>query len=306
MVQLGTGTGWTDEVPVSVGAQGQPVSFWLSNSIETCEGVVSKTVAGLYDLDGDGRADFIEATGARLRIFQLLGRSVPARGNMIGAHDAGRLTSVENGFGAQTTIEYASAKNDYHTLHRVPFPEIVVHKVTTTSRDGVMEPVRFAYGGAELRFDAAADRWTFPGYARTIVIRGLPQPRTVARRQVLMGTASVTDRVRPKDYPAPSPGLTPPNGFDSYALVGQIKNVHSLHGLLPTDAWALLPINATTAPNRHGGVSFDYDSFNRTLGKQWFDCTDMGDPYTYANSSPDTSFSATGTTGRAWPPVLVM
>ena len=271
-VRLGTGTGWTEEVPVNVGANAGSISFLLSKSIETCEGAVSRTVAGLYDMDGDGRPDFIEATGTKLRTFQLLGGSIPASANMVGAHDAGRLTSVENGFGAKTMIEYASAKNDFHTLHRVPFPEIVVAKVTTASRDGAMEPVRFAYGDAELRFDPAADRWTFPGYGRTIVLRGQPYVTQTTGRPQVVGTASITDRVRPKDYPS---------GFESVALVGRIKNVHLLDGILPGNAWTLLPMVVTTAPQRHGQVGWDYKTYSRSLQTGGGgDCTNMGSPYT--------------------------
>jgi hypothetical protein len=118
-VWIGTGTGFQPPIPIiSSGA-----NFQFSHQTETCDGDISNTDGGLYDIDGDGKPDVIGLGGSTFIVSQLVATAAP------GAPDAGRLTAIDNGYGAKTTIDYVSAKQ--FTDNALPFPEIVVSAVST-------------------------------------------------------------------------------------------------------------------------------------------------------------------------------
>jgi RHS repeat-associated protein len=263
-VHVGSGTAWLEEIPI-VSLNN---AFTLSKSTETCEGKISKTVAGLFDVDGDGRMDFVEVDNGRVHMSQIVGDS----GN-IGAHDSGRIVSVENGLGASVEISYTSAKNDKRSFHQVPFPELVVNKVQTEGSDGSKEePVHFAYGDAQLFFDVAVDRWVFSGYNRTVTLRGLKPEGSAEARKVLTGVASITDKIKPEE-------LDP--GYETYALAGRVKDIHYIDGIISNDVWSLLSTDftsATTTFHRLTHYEYDFNQNTQAIPSE-FDCTNMDDPY---------------------------
>ncbi|MEJ7729938.1 MAG: VCBS repeat-containing protein [Polyangiaceae bacterium] len=94
-VHIGTGAGFAPPVPVVVPAGG----FSLSSTTELCDGSESWTTGGLFDIDGDGKPDVVKVgVSGNLEVWQLAG-AWTAR-----SPEAGRLTVIDNGHGAQTKI----------------------------------------------------------------------------------------------------------------------------------------------------------------------------------------------------------
>ena len=121
-------------------------AFGLSATEEFCDegSSVSKTRSGLFDVNGDGRPDFLTDTGDADRgetdgftVHQLVSGD-----GRIGAHEAGRITRIGNGYGARTLLEYELAKTDNRTSHQVPFPEIVVALGANLGREGTWRLAR--------------------------------------------------------------------------------------------------------------------------------------------------------------------
>src|SRR5678815_2403308 len=144
-VAVGTGTGFLPSIAITG-------SFVLSAQDDRCDGLLSRTTAGLYDVDGDGKPDVVTADAF---VNKLVGS-----GGVLGAPEAGRLIQVDNGFGAITSITYRSSKllidqipsaRSVTSIHQVPFPEIVVSSVQTTLPPGPqnqnrnLAPTRYAY-----------------------------------------------------------------------------------------------------------------------------------------------------------------
>ena len=168
-VSIGTGTGFAAFIPVSG-------SFALSSETEDC-GVSTPVQSGLYDIDGDGKADIVWSSQSNPGTVR--GRGWSAAAVVPGAPDAGRLVQVDNGYGAQTKITYRSAKEDATTLHQVPFPEIVVTSVQTTGSQGLGGDLsatlyRLRWSRSALR--SALDTFSFPGYRRTVELQ-IPDAR---------------------------------------------------------------------------------------------------------------------------------
>jgi hypothetical protein len=183
-VFVGSGTGFTAP-PLQVSGVSS-----LSGEIEDCGGRDFRTELGLFDLDGDGKADVVWSTPTNPNTMSWA-RLVGSNG-VQGAPDAGRLVQLDNGYGALTHVSYRSAKEDPTTLHQVPFPEIVVSAVQTTatrSSGGDLAETQYAYGGADLVFDPALDTFTFPGYRRRVELR-IPTGQT-------QGIATITDTLGP-------------------------------------------------------------------------------------------------------------
>ncbi|NIO06730.1 MAG: hypothetical protein GTO40_01595, partial [Deltaproteobacteria bacterium] len=204
-------------------------------------------------------------TGGSIRTFQIVDSSL-----QVGAFSSGRIVEVENGFGAKSQVNYASAKNDASTLHSLPYPEIVVSSVTTSTQLETLEPTRYAYGDAQLRFDTALDQWIFPGYGRRVTLRGLPDPASTARRRLVKGQATIFDSAVLNDFPT---------GYEKYALVGRIKDVHFIDGRLSNDPWEMLTLNVRDSASWHGQIHYEHDARSRTLASPNIDCTVMGSPY---------------------------
>jgi hypothetical protein len=179
---MGTGTGFT--APVNVEG---PLALSLERSACGAQEAneASATPKGLYDIDGDGQPeliDWIPGNDPHWKVYRLKlpdGQAeVESRwfdvGGRVGVPAAGRLILIGNGYGGAISIGYKSAKADTRSLHQLPFPEIVVVAVGKT--DSGSHPfettTKYAYGGSELIFDSVGDRFVFPGYQRTVQVRG--------------------------------------------------------------------------------------------------------------------------------------
>src|ERR1043165_2065639 len=202
-VQIGTGTTFLDAVPIN------GMFMALSSQIEDCGGKKSTTTTGLYDVDGDGKPDVLTSNGS---VYKL------TSGGVIGAHAAGRLVTIDNGFGARTTITYSSAKlfaatNAVGARHQVPFPEIVASSVETTRTQSpgetLLAKTQYAYGGAQLVFDAVRDRFRFPGYLRRVALR-IPTEQAE-------GLATITDTYGPSNTADPFASLADSTPQQRYA-----------------------------------------------------------------------------------------
>ena len=241
-VYIGTGTGFAAPIDIDVPGGG----FFLSSETESCDGKASSTSGGLYDIDGDGKAEIVVLSGPGLDVFQLAGGSVPR------TPEAGRLVQVDNGFGAKTSIGYRSAKEDGSTLHQVPFPEVVVTSVETAGALGLggsLSVTRYAYGGAELMFDSALDAFTLPGYRRSVELRVSSMQLGKAE-----GQAILTDT-----YPlAPFAATSKSDRFGRYLRAGRLRDLTLLSGSVVNDPWAMLPTDVTTDARRIGGSHYDW------------------------------------------------
>ena len=241
-VWIGTGAGFAPPIPIDG-------PYGLSGETERCDGSVSNTTSGLYDIDGDGKPEMVVLNGPNLDVYQLVGGAVP------GTPEAGHIVQVDNGYGAKTTIAYRSAKEDGITLHQVPFPEVVVTSVETTGTQGLggtLSATRFAYGGAELMFDSALDAFTLPGYGRSVELRVISVQEGKAE-----GWATLTDT-----YPLVPfvQGSNKDVRFGRYLRAGRVRDVTVLAGSVTTDPWPMLATDVTTDTRRIGGTHYDWDS----------------------------------------------
>lgn len=272
-VWIGTGTGFRQPIPISVAG----ATFQFSHETETCDGKVSNTDGGLFDIDGDGKPEIIGLSGSTYLISQLL-----ATGGA-GAPGSGRLIRIDNGYGAQTSISYASAKN--FTDNHVPFPETVVESVRTIGTlnlGGSLAETRYAYGAGNLVFDSAADRFTFPGYGRTVSLVLLhDSPLGTGKFQ---GVATVTD-----NWPlAPfTPGMSPGERWLRTQRVGHVRDVYHLTRVGNPEPWLLLGVDANDT-RLIGMDHFDWTSkmYEAALapGENLMNCFEMVDPLDYASS----------------------
>jgi hypothetical protein len=241
-ISSGTGAGYSTVKSI----HSPNVEFELSLTEGTCGGELSKTVAGLVDMDGDGRPDVVRAitstasVPAHLQVARLVGIDT-------GAPEAGRLTGVSNGYGATTVIRYGSAKVDTRTPHQVPFPEIVVTEVRQLAAKSLgtpIDPVRYAYGYAQLLYQPLLARWGFPGYGRHVVLRGTP-----AFDNYIWGTAYLYDSIRPGELI---------QGYENYALAGRIRDVRYVTGGLEDDPGILLNLQVEYDSRWKGNAHITY------------------------------------------------
>ncbi|MCW5800976.1 MAG: hypothetical protein KIT31_01075 [Deltaproteobacteria bacterium] len=257
-VHIGTGAGFADPIPIDG-------TFTLSQQVEACDGSTSKSVTGLYDIDGDGKPETVRVNHGILEVFQLLG------GSTVRTPEAGRLITINNGHGAVTSVTYRSAKEDGQTLHRVPFPEIVVASVETTGTKGLggsRTITQYAYGGAEMFFDPVLDRFHMAGYRRTVEL--VREPRDGSGHGKLIDT-----------YPLEDFDLTMSESerFGRYLRVGRVRDTTVLAGNLGTDPWNLLSVDITSDPRRIAGThnTFAARAVTSVSGTDW--CWDIMDPY---------------------------
>jgi hypothetical protein len=242
-VSIGTGTGFADSIDIeTLGSE-----FTLSQETESCDGKLSNTLGGLYDIDGDGKPEVVNIDGQSLGVYQLAGGTVP------GTPEAGRLVSVENGYGAKTTIGYRSAKEDGITPHQVPFPEIVVTSVDTTGTlglGGTLSATRYAYGGAVMMFDPVLNGFTLPGYQRSVELRVIS-----AQPDKTEGWATITDTYGLAQFTQMIPKI---ERFSRYARAGRVRDVTVLTGNVETDPWAMLVVDVTTDARRSAATHYDW------------------------------------------------
>lgn len=281
LVRVGTGAGFGPPIAITMPSG---VEFVLSLEKETCGGSVSKTIGGVYDIDGDGRPEMVVLNQGALDVYKLVGsanRRIP---------EAGRLVHMDNGAGARTDVAYGSAKEDASTLHQVPFPEVVVTSVSTTGAKGLggdVETTLHAHGGAVLFWDPNADRFRFPGYARSVQLqRTAPSSESIW----LDGVATVTDRHATPAPPGAQPTLQ--ESLERYLLPGTVKAVTTLAGTFEIDPRQLLAAKLDGDARTRAVTSYAA----RAEATQeaplphpgWSDCVDRWMPYASGSTPMDT------------------
>ncbi|MGH9885694.1 MAG: toxin TcdB middle/N-terminal domain-containing protein, partial [bacterium] len=229
--------------------------FALSEETEFCSGIESTTTTGLFDVNGDGKPDVLGSDGT---VYELVSDG------RIGAPQSGRLVQVDNGFGANTVITYASTKllassGAANTLHQLPFSEVVVTSVQTTVPQHPelnLAPTLYAYGGAQQIFDPVADRFAFRGYRRQVALR---TPTSEAS-----GLATITDLYQPDIAADPYDlGTAPRTNAERYARylrMGRVSDVSVLQVDAGTNPSALLSANVATDSRRIGNTHYEYDA----------------------------------------------
>lgn len=289
-VSIGNGVGFTAPVGIE-----SAVTFVLSHQTESCDGEVSNTDGGLYDIDGDGLPEIIGLVsaggGGAYAVSQLAGSSSPR------AHDAGRLVRIDNGHGASTRITYQSAKDDRYSSHPVPFPEIVVGAVEIVGERGLggsLAGVRYAYGHPERFFDSARDSFAFAGYRRVVET----YPYGGLREESF---ATVTDT-----WPLTSwtSATTAQERLLRVLRVGRVRDIHVLRGSAIADPWTLVGLAASDT--RIIGVTHqDWDArvFETDEPAEWNlrDCVEIVDPFDFVTSAFASQYDTCRTHGFAYP-----
>ena len=247
-VFVGTGAGFATTAIAIEGA------FAFSHTDELCDGTVSNTATGLFDVNGDGKPDFVQINGGSINVYQLTGGSQP------GNPESGRLVGIDNGYGATTSITYTSAKDDASTRHQVPFPEIVVNSTQTTGNQGfggTLASTRYAYGNVSLFYDSTLDGFRSSGYQRHVALVSIPGVRSGS----IQTTATISDRY-PLGFvnPATLPYMSEAQRFGRYLQNGRVSDVTSLATNLSADPWSLLPVDVTTDSRRIGAVHSSIDT----------------------------------------------
>jgi RHS repeat-associated protein len=269
---VGTGTGFAAPIPLN-----RASGLNLSTEYETCDGKSSRTLSGFFDVDGDGRAEFVEANYAGgYDISTIAGGSAP------GNPEAGQLTSIENGYGARTNILYRSAKQDATTSHGVPFPENVVSDVYTTLASQPFSDnfhTKYAYGGATMIYDGIHGGYVFPGYQRSVSLRNDTQAGVKS-----VGEATITDVNGLTPYVW---GSTNAQRFDRLMLVGRTSRVTTMSGYLGDSPWALLTADVVNDVRISAQTTYGWTSRLFTevapppASVSVLDCFDYGNPYDY-------------------------
>jgi RHS repeat-associated protein len=301
-VYLGTRTGFTPTgffPPTSVNS---PVGMELSleknlcsiaNVVQSGEGSI-RTPIGLYDLDGDGQPEIVAMNFSTLKldVYQLRPPVDQVDvGPVAGVPASGRLTKIDNGYGAITRIGYKSAKEDTQSAHNVPYPEIVVTAVATTDTSTAGLPlestIHYAYRDAGLIFDPAYDAFIFPGYQRTVELRATSEETPDAS----VATFTDTYGLAPFD-----PAMDITARFQRYLLAGRVKDVTTLSGRLGTDPWALGIGDISTSIFRTAGAHYDWDARLLTTGPTPSPasnelCLDMMYPYDFGRSQSNGGFA---------------
>jgi RHS repeat-associated protein len=283
-VYLGTGAGFS-ATPVKIISS---VDMHLSDQPEMCEGQWSATDAGLYDIDGDGKPDWvsINASTHTIAVAQLMS-GLSAR-----AAEAGRLTDMDTGYGASTHLTYQSAKEDRYSTHAVPYSEIVVTKSATQDGNhlgGRLAELDFAYGNVSMQFDAQRDRFLTSGYGRTVRLQTFH-----GKGDEPMALGTVTDTWPREPYiPALCQNLNPVDCRTKQWLgllqQGQPRDVYTLKGSPQTDAWSYLAIDANDVRirgDRHTSWSARLMELPTSTpnANNVRECLGMAAPYDFASS----------------------
>ncbi|MEZ4376173.1 MAG: RHS repeat-associated core domain-containing protein [Polyangiaceae bacterium] len=256
-VQFGTGVGFTVgtefQLPMQVLDEGSPLSRDRVRCYDAHPGddEVAANVRGMYDLDGDGQLEFVEnsQSTSSWKVYRLKSNPQPGIGSVIGRPEAGRLVSIQDGYGAKTEIAYQSAKQDGTTAHQVPFREIVVAAVTTTGAGGeALATTRYAYGGAEMMFDPISDGFVFAGYRRRVVQTIDPQTH--------LGSATVTDTFGLGPYHT---GMSAQELQTRLYRVGRPSTVTTLASALNPDPMSLLADDLDVNPKVVGRTEYEWD-----------------------------------------------
>lgn len=267
-VRIGSGVGFGNMVPAS--------GLVVSAQTQWCYGM-SKTTAGLFDIDGDGTPEVVTADGAGHLVV-----STPSVGGAPIPRGVGQISRVTNAYGATTDVTYRSAKEDRETPHSVPFSEIVVGTVTTSIPSSVTSTMttKYAYGDAEMMFNERTGTFEFPGYRRSIVENDFSH---TGERYV--GQVVVTDRLGLADF---DPGMTKDQRFARQALLGRTSSATKLAGALPIDPIYLLNVDTTNDARIVSKTAYQYGTKLFDQGAQPIesiqDCISYVNPYDYDQS----------------------
>ncbi len=205
-----------------------------------------------------------------------------------GAPEAGRLTALDSGYGATTTIGYLSAKT--RTDHPVPFPEIVVGAVATADTrhfGGHLAGTRYAYGNGALVFDSTLDRFAFPGYQRRVEVALFESPNDSLPRtgpDRTLGSATITDAWPRTPF---NLGLTKAERWLRLQRTGRPRDLFTLRGSTGLDPWTLLgvDVNDTRVVGvRHFEWMAKLFEEPTNPAENVFDCVDMNQPLDFAQS----------------------
>jgi RHS repeat-associated protein len=255
-VAMGTGAGFAP--PKAIVA---PFRFALSSEVVGCfsDKPTAGTIVGLFDFKGDGVPELLQKTTGGFQVYQLDAVHQPDGTNVPAA--SGLLAQIDNGYGGTTTILYGSAKEDASTNHLLPHAEIVVRSITVAATQGQTTQLtsKYAYGGASQFFDAAADRWVFPGYQRRVALQNTINPDDPGDQGA--GNAVITDA-----YPLAGfdPGMDTAQRLTRYLKAGRTRDVTTLSGDtghafdVGTDPAALLTADITSDARRIASRHMDY------------------------------------------------
>lgn len=278
-VFIGTGTQLVASPPsVAAGA--------LSFEDENCDGTGSFTSKGFFDIDGDGKLDWLSLPSTR----DSLQVSAIVNSDGAGAPSAGRIVSMDNGAGALTLISYRSAKEDMTTPHQVPFPEIVVDHTQTTDLHqlgGRVAKKTYAFGNISMFYDSPAGMFRPTGYLRTVSVTTTASPTTSPTAPIsnprVEGSAEIVDRL-PFDPNIPT---TDNARFLRYAQTGRVSDVTVLAVAAGTDPWSLLSDVLPSDLRRAAGSHQDADGkmFAEPGDYVATDCFDLSDPFDFETSA---------------------
>ena len=248
VVFVGTGAGFA-ATPIAIEGP-----FAFSHTDEHCDGTISNTATGLFDVNGAGKPDFVSNNGGSLSVYQLAGGSQP------GTPEAGHLIAIDNGYGAVTSITYKSAKEDSTTQHRVPFPEIVVATTQTTGTQGLggtLAATRYAYGNISQFYDSSLDGFRSSGYQRRVETKSAPG----AKGGSVQMNASIIDRY-PLGFVSPATliYMSEAQRLGRYLLSGRVSDVTTLAGDSDADPWSLLTVDIASDTRRIGAVHYSIDT----------------------------------------------
>jgi RHS repeat-associated protein len=245
-VYAGTGFGFSTiaiEVPIE-----------LSREDEYCNGTGSRTAAGMFDVDGDAKPEYVVLSPDQTQLYVY---SISKDASPLGVPEAGRLNRIDNGYGAVTSITYRSAKTDTTTKHQTVQPEIVVDSVQTTG----LAKTSYAYGRIDTYFDTIHDAFRPTGYLRRV--------ETTQFSGVHGGEvrATVTDSYDLDSVSPQSLLYLPANQrFGRYLKVGRPKEVYVLAGSdVGADAWALLASDLTRDTRRIAGTQYEISNADTKL-----------------------------------------
>lgn len=258
-------------------------------------GEIAATPTGLYDIDGDGQPEIVNLNLAfpsnpHWEVLQLKppGDQVDV-GPVAGVPASGRLTKIDNGYGAVTRIGYKSAKEDTESRHNLPYPEIVVTTVATTDTSDPGVPLEstthYAYRGAGLIFDPSDDAFVFRGYERTVELRATSEDTPDGS----IATLTDTYGLAPFD-----PAMDITTRFQRYLQAGRV-DVTTLSGPLGTDPWVVATRRINLSGFRKSGAHYDWQARLLTTGPTPTPasnepCIDMMYPYDFVESKRNGSF----------------